>query len=131
MLSQKTFPKEYVEAARQRTEAHLSTLSGAGGDEDLQQQVLENVVLALELTFVHRMRGQEGKDGNPLNEVRMLADSLVTNGGVLAAESSIKYGADRAVLGVEIGERIILDVDGVQRLAAAFLDTLSDKYGDA
>jgi hypothetical protein len=130
VLSQKTFPEEYVEAARRRTDAHLATLVAADPDAALCQQVLENIVLALELTFVHRMRGQEGKDGNPLNEVRMLADSIVTNGGVLAAEPSIKYRADRAVLGLDLGDRITLDVDGVQRLAAAFFDTLGERYGE-
>ena len=47
-----------------------------------------NMLLALEC-FVHRARGLESKDGNPLNEVRMLSNSILQSGGVLAADSTI------------------------------------------
>ena len=45
----------------------------------------------LDRAFVHRVRKNEGKDGNALNEVRMITDSILENGGVLAANSTIKY----------------------------------------
>ncbi len=34
----------------------------------------------------HVMRGKEGKDGNPLNEVRMLCNSIMENDGKMAEE---------------------------------------------
>jgi hypothetical protein len=40
-------------------------------------------VLLLDHMFVHRLSGAEGKDGNPLNEVRVLVNSLLYNGGKL------------------------------------------------
>ena len=39
------------------------------------------MVLQLEYMFVHRLSGLEGKDGNPLTEVRVLCNSLLFNGG--------------------------------------------------
>jgi hypothetical protein len=35
------------------------------------------MVLVLEAPIVNRLRGNERKDGNPLNEVRMLAASIL------------------------------------------------------
>lgn len=55
------------------------------------------MVLALDQLFVHRARGIEGKDGNPLNEVRVLCTSIMANGGVLVKDSQIKL--DPAHLG--------------------------------
>jgi hypothetical protein len=66
-----------------------------------------NLVLRLECCcFVHRAGGSEGKDGNPLNEVRMLSNSILQNGGVLTADKTIKYKPETSVLKLKIGERL-------------------------
>jgi hypothetical protein len=39
------------------------------------------MVLGLDHYFLHRVRKLEGKDGNPLNEVRVICDSLTDNDG--------------------------------------------------
>ena len=56
-----------------------------------------SMLLALDHHFMHRMRGAEGKEGNPLNEVRMLSDSIMEHGGVLQENRTIKYKAEKAV----------------------------------
>ena len=45
-----------------------------------------NLVLVLDNLFVHRGRGLEKKDSNPLNEVRMLCNSILQNHGVMVAD---------------------------------------------
>ena len=57
---------------------------------------------------MHRTRALELKDGNLLNEVRMLCDSLLENDGALAENMSIKYAADKSVLNLKIGDRVQL-----------------------
>jgi hypothetical protein len=49
---------------------------------------LNLAVLLLDHLFVYRLTGIEGKDGNPLNEVRVLCNSIVLNGGNCRSKSS-------------------------------------------
>ena len=63
-----------------------------------------HIVLSLDEYFVHRLRGVEGKDGNPLNEVRMIADSVMLHGGVLTVENAIKWNPETTVLGLAPGD---------------------------
>jgi hypothetical protein len=53
-----------------------------------------NMTLALDRYFVHRLRMVTGKDGNPLNEVEMLSDSLMNNNGILRDSNVIKLIPD-------------------------------------
>jgi len=48
-----------------------------------------NMVLVLDSYFCHRSRTIEGKDGNPLNEVRVLCNSMLENKGRVRAEKAI------------------------------------------
>lgn len=62
-----------------------------------EQSFLANLVLVLDHFFVHRTRALEGKDGNALNEVRMLCDSILLNDSVMTANKTIKYDPARSV----------------------------------
>jgi hypothetical protein len=69
-----------------------------------------------------------GKDGNPLNEVEMLSDSLLNNDGVLRGSNVIKLVPEQSVVKLRIGDTIRLDADQFERLAAAFFTDLERKF---
>jgi hypothetical protein len=86
------------------------------------------MVLALDRPFVHRVRMVTGKDGNPLNEVELIVDSLMDNGGVLRGNNVITLKPDESVLKLEIGDRIALDAEQFERLSRAFFAELEAKF---
>ena len=57
---------------------------------------------------MHRLRGIEGKDGNPLNEARMLCNSMMNNDYGVCADKTIKYVSAKSVLKYEVGGAIRL-----------------------
>src|ERR1035441_251015 len=79
-----------------------------------------NMVLVLDRYFVHRLRMVTGKDGNPLNEVEMLWDSLMNNDGILRGSNVIKLIPDQSVLKLSIGDPIRITEEEFERLSSAF-----------
>lgn len=75
--------------------------------------------------FVHRLRKIDGMDRNPLNEVRVLANSMLENGSappgsgsVSRKEAAIKLDPETSVLKLKIGDPIALygmTIPGSQR----------------
>jgi hypothetical protein len=129
MLAVKSYPTEYVEQCRVQFDAVVKGFARVEKSPDgLEPRIFNELVLAFDNRFCHRMRGQDGKDGNPLNEVRMLAASIMNGDAIVAADSTIKYVPERAVLGYKVGDRITLDAVGFGRLAAAFLDEIGRKF---
>jgi hypothetical protein len=129
MLAVKSYPEEYAAQCRAQFDAIVKGFAAVDRfPGELEARVFNELVLALDNRFCHRMRGQEGKDGNPLNEVRMLAASIMNGDAVLAADSTIKYVPERAILGYSIGDRIALNAAGFGRLATAFLDEIGRKF---
>jgi hypothetical protein len=57
-------------------------------------------------------------------EVALLAAALLHHGGVLARDAALPYDADESVLRLDIGERVALNADDLESLAAAFLAEL-------
>lgn len=136
MLGVKTYEVDYVEQCRARFDALLGaygTVSAENhaGNQTFEPAFLEILVVALEACFVHRLRGVEGKDGNPLNELRMLSDSILQHEGVLTANPSIKYDAAASVVGLSLGEKIRLDRPGFERLAGRVFEEIRRRFTDA
>jgi hypothetical protein len=132
MLSQSSYPAAYVAASRDAVRRHLDAYDALPLSPDtraaFEPGYLRQLVLALDTYALHRSRGQEGKDGNPLNEVRMLCTSIREHDGVLTGEKSIRYAADRSVLGLAEGDEIILDAAAFRRLADAFFAELEARF---
>ena len=89
---------------------------------------LNNMTLVLDRYFVHRLRVVSGKDGNSLNEVELLTDSLMSNDGVLRGNNVIKYDAGTSVLKLSTGDRIRLTAPEFERLASAFFIDIESKF---
>lgn len=86
------------------------------------------MTIVLDRYFVHRLRMVTGKDGNPINEVEMLSDSLMNNGGILRANNVIKFIPDQSVTKLRVGDPIRLTADQFDRLSAAFFAEIERKF---
>lgn len=140
MLCMNSYPKAYIADCRKTVTSQVTawrTLAKAVGDKDgavtkaltaVETAYFGNLVLALEGYFVHRARGAEKKDGNPLNEVRMLAASLMTNGGQFELDKAIKYDPTKAVLGLKPGDPIRVDEAAFTRLSEAYFSEIEKKF---
>src|SRR3954451_22951235 len=131
MLGRKTYTPEELEQARRAIGAQLAAYdklaSAVAGDPEASAALAEfaplffnHMTLVLDRYFVHRLRAVTGKDGNPLNEVELLSESLMNNDGVLRGNNVVKFVPERSVTGLEPGERIRLSPHEFERLARAF-----------
>ena len=118
--------REVAQAARDHGDADVSGLEGAL--ESLESEYFNNMLLVLEGYFVHRLRGVEGKDGNALNEVRVLARSLMENGGTVMEDPQIALDPDRSVLGLRVGEPVRLTLQQYTRLSDAFFREIERRF---
>lgn len=135
MLGVSQYSKAYIDDCRTMIREQLSayraiakTTRGGSALARFETRLMSHLVLALDRCFVHRLRGKELKDGNPLNEVRMLCTSILEHDGVLTADPTIKYSADKSVLALRIGDRIALTDVQFEKLADAFFDDLRAKF---
>ena len=130
MLSVTSYPQDFIDACRARIDDQL-----AGYDQltkvpaSFDTGFFQNLVLVLDHSFMHRARGQEGKDGNPMNEVRVLSNSILDNDARLLADKQIKLKADTSVLGLEVGDEIVLDRDSFAQLADAYFKAIEQAFG--
>ena len=128
MLAVTSYSPDHVAACRNRIAADVAAYEAAGPSSALDPVFYGMMVMALDRWFVHRQRSIEGKDGNALNEVRVLSDSIVGHGGMLVVEQSIKLTPETSVLGIEPGATILIDKDGFHRLSQAFLGELEARF---
>lgn len=134
MLCRNTYPMGYIEACRAKAAAQMARYramaktADAAALADFEPDFCNAMILSLETFFMHRARGFEGKDGNPANEVRMLANALMNGDGEMTADRTIKYDPAKSVLGLKIGDPIRLTADDFERLAAAYFVEIYQRY---
>ena len=126
MESQLAAYKLLVTTAREKTATSKSRFNSAVAS--FEPLFLNNLVVVLDSFFVHRSRTIELKDGNPLNEVRMLCNSILQNCGVLSADKTIKYNPSKAILRLQIGDEIKLTESGFVLLLTAFFAEIETKF---
>jgi hypothetical protein len=145
MLGRKSYTPQELDDARTAMDRQLAAydalveaLDGATSDPkvaaalaEFEPLFAENLTLALDRRFVHRLRAVTGKDGNPLNEVELMAESLMNNHGVLRGNNVIKLKREESVLKIGVGEPIRLGAAEFRRLSRAFLDQIEAKFVEA
>lgn len=145
MLGTPSYSKKYINECRANINLQLSTYKKlistardlAGKNENKLNKTIEafehpffnNLVLVLDEMFVHRLRGKELKDGNPLNEVRVLCNSIMLNEGLLVKDTQIKQDPAKSVLKLKMGDKIVLKEKNFEQLAKAFFDEITAKFG--
>jgi len=142
MLGRKDYTTEELDAATAAVgetlaayRALVDAIGRATDDPDVaaaleafEPRLFGELTLALDRRFVHRLRVVTGKDSNALNEVELMAESLMDNGGVLRANKVIRLKPGETVLKIEPGDRIALSAAQFERLADAFLGEIAAKF---
>jgi hypothetical protein len=134
MLSVSSYQQDFVDQCRASVAARIAAFDALAATADpaaieaFEPTFFNDLVLVLDHHFLHRGRNFEGKDGNPLNEVRMLCDSLVENGGTMAPDKTIRMKPDQTVLNYAVGDEIAVRKDGFRRLADGFFAEIESRY---
>jgi hypothetical protein len=98
---------------------------------DFEPLFFNNLTLVLDRYFVHRLRAVTGKDGNPLNEVELLSESLMNNDGILRRGNVVKLIPQQSVVKLDLGDRIRLSAAQFRRLSDAFFADIESKFVNA
>ncbi len=139
MLGMKNYSKKYIDGCRARVEKDISNykklaiaagtqLAGVQALEAFEVSFFNNMILVLDRLFVHRLRVVEGKDGNPLNEVRILCDSMTNNNYIMSTDKTIKYDPAKSVLKYKVGDEIKVTEAGFTLLYQAFFAEIKSKF---
>jgi hypothetical protein len=129
MLSVASYPKDHVDRTRTRIEADIAAYAALGlSDPDFEARYFNNLAIALDHSFMHRARAAEGKDGNPLNETRVIVESLVEHNGVMTPVKAIKLKREDTLLQIPYDGEIKLTHRDFTSLAAGFLSEIERRY---
>ena len=118
MLGRKTYTREELDRAKAAVDLQLAAhrrLTEAVADakgrdagpalEDFDSLFFNNMTLVLDRHFVHRLRTATGKDGNPLNEVELICESLLNHDGIFRGNKVIKYVPGESIVGLSPATR--------------------------
>jgi hypothetical protein len=145
MLAMNKYPQAYIDSCRSRVDAQLDDfrtfVAAAKSNEAknpsfdkalaaVESAFFNNMIIVLDSYFTYRTRAVEQKDGNPLNEVRVMASSMLSNGEIMMADSTIKLNPVKSVLKYEIGDKIRVTEQDFELIAKAFFDEIEVKFGE-
>lgn len=131
MLGRKDFTHDEIANGRAAVDRQLDAFDALPKSAQVALQNADHfndLALALDRRYVHRLRSVTGKDGTPLNELEIIVESLLNNGGEFKGNNVIKYVPQDSVVGMKPGDRIRLTRDDFARLAAGAFDELEAKY---
>src|SRR3989475_739251 len=129
----KKYPKAYIAACRARVDADLRAYRSAVGKTpsgEFEARFFDDQVHLLDYMFVHRLSGIEGKDGNPLNEVRVLCNSILLNRGKLQVDKLPEW-PNSAVAGLKLPREaglVNVEVNAQQRIYELKPEGLTELY---
>jgi hypothetical protein len=138
MLAISTFTQEYIDKCRARINSQLVAYKNllevadlqTGNDlvADFEAVFFNNLLLVLDNLFANRGRALEKKDGNPLNEFRIICNSLLHNDSKMLADKSIKLDATKSVLKYHVGDEIVLNEAQFRLISEAFFAEIEIKF---
>jgi hypothetical protein len=135
MLCINNYELHYIDECRARVQSQVAAyknLIASSSDPTaiaaFEALYFNNMVLQLDYLFVHRSRTLEKKDGNPVNEVRIVCNSLLNNNGKMSEEKSIKLAPAKSVLKYQVGDEIKLNEADFLRLAEAYFAGIEHLY---
>jgi hypothetical protein len=135
MLCMNNYTQAYIDECRARVATQLAAydkLVKAVGKQpaldSFEPIFFNNLVLLLDQLFVHRSRIIEGKDGNPMNEVRVICNSLLNNNSKLLADKGIKLNPTKSILKYQVGDEIKLTEVDFRRLSDAFFASIEQVF---
>jgi hypothetical protein len=141
MLGMKTYKQDFIDACRARVDGDLRAYRAQVGktpSKEFEARFFNDEVLLLDYMFVHRLSGAEGRDGNPLNEVRVLCNSLLFNKGRLQVEklpdwpmsavSALTLPPEKSILKLRPGDEVKLTEADFLKLSKAFFAELEKRY---
>lgn len=141
MLGRKDYTREELDNAKAAVDNQLAAYKklakavDATGDpkakaalDSFEPLFARSLAMELDRFFVHRIRSVSGKDGNPLNEVELLTESLIAGDSTLRGNNVIKLKPEQSVLKLDVGDNIDLRANDFERLYKAFLTDLEAKF---
>jgi hypothetical protein len=141
MLSRNDYTQNYVDECRKKVALQLAAYKHMvntakkqydpelnSAIESFETNFFNNMVLVLDQYFVHRSRTIEMKDGNPLNEVRMLSESIMLHDNKLTKETkAMLYDPAKSILKYTLGDEIKLKEEDFELLSEAFFNEIERK----
>jgi hypothetical protein len=139
MLARNSYSAEFIATARTNVDAQVADyrrMAESVGPRSadylaaFEPTFFTNLLLMLDGHFTHRTRALEGKDGNALNEVRILCASITGNGRRMLADSTIKLDPATSIMGYRVGDEIRVTEKDFLRLSAAYFAELEKRYSE-